>query len=104
MKIQTFFSEDRIYSFTSKKLDYLKNICVNKNCSNYISTLGSKKCIGDVKYFPDTNIKIEYYDFKDSIYQQKTKNFTPRLSILDLLFNIGPASLKYLRNNFFISK
>ena len=104
LKIETFFSEDRIYPFTSKELNYLKEICVNKDCSNYISTLGSKKYIGDLKYFPDTNIKIEYYDFKDNVYQQKTKNFTPRLSILDLLFNVGPASLKYLRENFFLSK
>jgi len=104
LKIETFFSEDRINSFTSNKLNYLKDICVNKGCSNYISTHGSKKYLGDLKYFPDTNIKIEYYDFKDSVYQQKTKNFKPRLSILDLLFNLGPASLKYLRDNFFLSK
>jgi hypothetical protein len=104
LKIETSYSEDRIFSFTSKRLDYLQDICVNKNCSNYISTLGSKKYIGNLNYFPNTNIKIEYYDFKNNVYQQKTKNFIPRLSILDLLFNVGPTSLEYLRSNFFINK
>ena len=35
-------------------------------------------------------------------YIQSNNNFLPKLSILDLLFNLGPDSLNYLRNNFYL--
>lgn len=102
LKINTTFSDDKVFSFSSKRFNYLKDICIEKNCDNYISTVGSKIYIGDLNYFPNTNIKIDYYDFKDNPYTQRNKKFIPRLSILDLIFNLGPKSLKYLRDNFVI--
>ena len=75
-----------------------------KNCSNYISTIGAKDYFGEDKYFNDTKIKIEYFDFQDNEYSQKSKKFISRLSIMDLIFNLGPDSLNYLRSNFYICK
>ena len=87
-----------------KAFEDLKNIKHNKikNSENYISTLGSKDYFGNIIYFPDTKIKIDYYDFKDKSYNINSEIFISKLSIIDLLFNLGPNSLKYLRNNFFI--
>lgn len=102
LKIKTKISSDQIYSFQTKKIEYLKDICKIKNSDNYISTLGAKDYFGDMTNFPNTKIKIDYYDFKDSIYYQNNKKFIPKLSVIDLLFNLGPETLKYLRNNFFI--
>ena len=102
LDIRTTISSDKIFSLSSKKTDYLKDICLKKKCDNYISTLGSKNYFGEAQYFPDTKIKIDFFDFKDSKYSQNSKNFISRLSIIDLLFNIGPNTLKYLKNNFFI--
>ena len=102
LNINTKFSDDSTYAFKTKKLDYIKDICIEKNCENYVSTLGSKNYIKNLKYIPNTQIKINFYDFKDLEYSQKTGKFISRLSILDLIFNLGPESLKYLRNNFFL--
>lgn len=104
LNIKTTLSTDKIYDLSSKKNDYLKDICILKNCTNYISTLGAKDYFQEINCFPNTNIKIEYFDFQDNEYPQKSKKFTSRLSIIDLLFNLGPDALKYLRTNFYLCK
>tara|TARA_B110000037_G_C17029457_1_gene468826 strand:- start:58 stop:759 length:702 start_codon:yes stop_codon:yes gene_type:complete len=104
LDIKTIISNDKNFNLSSKKNDYLKDICLMKGCSDYISTLGSKDYFGEIKYFPNTKIKIDYFDFKDNKYHQNSNKFISRLSIVDLLFNLGPDTLKYLRNNFFICK
>lgn len=104
LNIQTTFSVDTSLNLNSKKTDYLKDICLIKNCNNYISTLGSKNYFGDLKHFQDTKIKIDYFDFKDIKYQQLSNIFVSRLSIIDLIFNLGPDTLNYLKKNFFICK
>tara|TARA_B100001175_G_C19460150_1_gene616069 strand:+ start:385 stop:1086 length:702 start_codon:yes stop_codon:yes gene_type:complete len=102
LKINTKISTDRDYTFQTKNIEYLKDICLKKSCSTYISTEGSKKYFTDLSNFPKTDIKIKYFQFKDMKYLQCYDNFTPRLSIIDLLFNLGPESLNYIRNNFYI--
>ncbi len=104
LNIKTTLSTDKIYNLSSKKNDYLKDICLIKNCTNYISTQGAKDYFQEIEYFPNTNIKIEYFDFQDNEYSQKSKKFISRLSIMDLIFNLGPDSLNYLRSNFYICK
>ncbi len=104
LNIKTIISTDTILNISSKKNEYLKEICILKSCSNYISTIGAKNYFGEDKYFNDTKIRIDYFDFKDEKYPQKSKKFISRLSIIDLLFNFGPDSLKYLKNNFYICK
>ncbi|WP_440650519.1 WbqC family protein [Candidatus Pelagibacter sp. HIMB1495] len=102
LDIKTNISNDSNFKLSSKKSDYLKDICLIKNCSNYISTLGAKNYFGDIKYIPNTKIKIDYFDFRDEEYFQKSEKFISRLSIIDLVFNLGPDALKYLRKNFYI--
>ena len=102
LKIDTKISSDKDYSFQTKNIEYLKDICVKKKCSTYFSTVGSKKYFQDLKTFPKSDIKIKYFQFKDAKYLQCYDNFTPKLSIIDLLFNLGPDSINYIRNNFFI--
>lgn len=104
LDINTVISSDKSFNLSSKKAKYLRDICLLKKCSSYISTVGSKSYFSDIKFFPNTNIKIEYFEFKNNAYSQISKNFVSNLSIIDLLFNVGPNSLKYLRNNFFICK
>ena len=104
LDIKTKISTDKVLNLSSQKDIYLKDICLIKNCTNYISTLGSKNYFNENVYFPETKIKIDYFDFENNKYLQNSKNFVSKLSIIDLLFNLGPHTLKYLRNNFLICK
>lgn len=84
----------------NKNEELILEICKKKNCVNYISTIGSKKYIQNGKFFFENDIKLNFFNFKYSKYNQIGQNFIENLSILDLLFNLGEDSIKYLRSNF----
>lgn len=50
-----------------------------------------------LELFDEAKIKVIYNDFKAKPYPQKgSDNFTPNLSVIDALFNIGPAETRQL--------
>ncbi len=101
LNIKTKISFSSELKLKSKKENLINEICLNKNCSSYITTLGSKDYLTKLK---KTDYKILYYDFKDKKYSQLGNFFLSRLSIIDLLFNIGPKSNNYLLENFKLKK
>lgn len=60
------------------------------------SGIGSKRYINENE-FEKRNIKLKWQDFKFKKYKQlKNRHFIQGLSIIDLLFNYGPDSKKYI--------
>ncbi len=58
----------------------------------------SKSTIGqDEEKFKKNGIKLEHTNFIHPKYQQLWEKFIPGLSIIDLIFNHGPESLKILQ-------
>ena len=77
----------------------LVNISKKIGAETYVSGIGGKEYMNK-KMFETNNIKIEYQNFKCPIYKQVfNSEFIPNLSIIDLLFNIGPKSLSKLKQN-----
>jgi hypothetical protein len=77
----------------------LVNISKKIGAETYVSGIGGKEYMNE-KMFETNNIKIEYQNFKCPIYKQVfNSEFIPNLSIIDLLFNIGPKSLSKLKQN-----
>ena len=57
----------------------------------YLSNEGSKNYVSE-SFFEKQNIKVIYNEFIHPIYRQfNSKNFTPNLSIIDLIFNYKDA-------------
>lgn len=88
------------YEFSEKKTDLLKKICQIQKCNYYISTIGAKSYMGHLDKFEGTEIKINFFDYLNMKYHQIGQKFLSHLSIIDLLFNEGPNTLKILRKNF----
>ena len=86
------------------KTDLLDSICKKKNSNEYISTIGSVEYLGNLKQFFYSKANINYFQYKISSYQQLGEVFIPNLSIIDLLFNEGPDSIKIIRKNFTVIK
>ena len=53
----------------------------------------------DEQLFRDAGIILEYQDYHHPVYPQLHGAFVPYLSVVDLLFNVGPASLDVLRES-----
>lgn len=100
MEIHTKISLSSSLDLIEKKHLLIKKICEIKNCSNYITSQGSKTYMKNLKK-DEINFEINYYNFKNLTYNQIGKDFISHLSSLDLLFNLGKNSKKYLEDNFY---
>jgi hypothetical protein len=80
-----------------KKVELLINICKELNADTYLSTPGSKVYIEENNLFTSNDIDLVYHAFEHPEYHQINGKFVPYMSIIDLLFNEGPASLSIIR-------
>lgn len=83
------------YNFHSKGDELLIDICKKFNVDTYLSGEGGKNYQDEGK-FKKAGIKLEYTNFVHPRYPQLWVDFVPGLSIIDLIFNCGPSSLKIL--------
>jgi len=85
---------------TKKGENLIIEICKKKKNLNYISTIGAKKYLKNENLFFDNNMNLSFYNFNQSNYNQIGQNFIENLSFIDLFFNLGKDSIRYLRSNF----
>lgn len=71
--------------------ELLINIIKKLKGDTYLSGFGGIK-YQEENAFAQAEISLKYYDFNHPIYKQLWRDFIPHLSIIDLLFNVGPDS------------
>jgi hypothetical protein len=71
-------------------------LCKLLGASNYVTGLGAMNYI-DYDRFDQAGIRIEYMDYQTVTYPQLHGSFTPYVSAIDMLFNLGPAAADYLK-------
>jgi len=85
-------------SVTGSKADLLAEICEAVNATEYISPTGAACYLQQSDAFSARGIKVLYNDYQHPEYKQLKMPFMPFMSVLDLLFNEGPNSLKIIRS------
>lgn len=80
------------------KTELLAGICQYLGYKNYLSAPGSKQYIDESTAFQDVGVAVEYHEYAHPIYSQQFGAFESHMSVVDLLFNEGPESLRILRN------
>ncbi len=81
--------------FNTSSTDLLIKIIEKLNGKTYLSGKGGAN-YQDEEKFKQNGISLLYTDFIGPIYPQLYGDFIPNLSIIDLLFNCGKESLKYV--------
>jgi hypothetical protein len=72
----------------------LANVCKAMGADTYVSGAGGRNYM-DEKIFAEQGVKLEFQHYEPTPYPQRFVNeFVPNLSILDMLFNIGPEGRK----------
>lgn len=80
------------------KTDRLTSLCSQANATEYISGPAAKNYL-DIKAFERNSIKLSWFEYNNYLeYPQLWGQFEHNVSILDLLFNCGKKSHKYLRH------
>ncbi|MBS0185075.1 MAG: WbqC family protein [Proteobacteria bacterium] len=87
------FSSD--YTFQEKKSDLILEICKKFGATKYISGQFGKDYL-ELNKFHDHGIEVIFDTYKHPQYPQKSEEFIPYLSCIDLMANCGKQSLKVL--------
>ncbi len=96
--IKTKIRDSYEFNLKNGKTEKLVNICLDLKADEYISGPAAKNYIDD-SVFNKNNIKLTYADYSDyPKYEQQFGEFIDKLSILDLVFNCGKASYKYMKH------
>jgi hypothetical protein len=80
-----------------KATERLINTCKAVGADTYVSGSGGKNYI-DSRLFENGGIKLVYQEYAPVPYRQRfTSAFVPDLSIVDMLFNLGPYASRLIR-------
>lgn len=79
------------------KTDRLIDILKKASATSYLSGPAAKNYL-DVGKFKNAGIGLEFKGYEYAEYPQLHGPFEPHVSVLDLLFNCGPDSRKYLKS------
>lgn len=78
------------------KIGRIVNICEKLKGTSYISGPSARSYIESDKEFKDRGIILEFHKYDYPEYPQLYGSFIPQVSIVDLLFNCGKDSYKYI--------
>jgi hypothetical protein len=85
---------------TGTKADLLAMLCEQVDTTEYVSAPGSREYLEESDAFDKRSIPIKYHEYDHPEYPQLFGEFVPYMSIIDLLFNVGPESLSVIRQGY----
>lgn len=88
--------DSRDYPIVGNKTDMLISMCEAAGASHYLSNEGSRDYV-DEKTMADAGIQHCWQIFEHPIYDQGC-TFIENMSVIDLLFNVGPEARKIVRS------
>ena len=80
------------FNIPGKKSEIIFNICQALDANTYMSGISGRDYL-DLQKFNDSDIEVVIQEFHHPVYTQLHQPFIPCMSIIDLLFNYGEASL-----------
>lgn len=96
--IATKLSNSWDYGLIDGKNERLIDLCIKSDASTYISGPSAKNYI-DTELFLKSGIEVSWFDYSGyPEYSQLWGEFTHGVSIIDLIFNCGSESPKYMRH------
>jgi hypothetical protein len=94
--LKTQFADSRSWQLSGKKLDRLLDLVMQSGATTYLSGPSARDYI-DPERFAQAGIALEWKDYAGyPEYPQRFPPFEHGVSILDLLFNVGPEAGHYV--------
>jgi len=95
--IHTTISNSWDYDLVDGKSERLADLCRQAQATEYISGPAAKDYI-EANIFSDLGVNLTWFDYSGyPEYPQLWGEFTHGVTVLDLLFNCGPASRQYMK-------
>jgi hypothetical protein len=83
----------QLESIRGKKTDLLISICQSVGADLYLSPAGSKTYLTSDNHFKNNGIALKFHQYEHPTYPQLYGEFSPYLSIVDLMMNTGEKVL-----------
>ena len=80
------------------KTDLIVDICEKTGADTFMLGMGGSAAYADREFIASKGISVIMQQFRHPEYPQLFGDFVPNLSILDLLFNMGPGSRDIVRS------
>ncbi len=93
----TCFIRSSLCNVSSRSTKKLVEICRLKKATKYITGHGAKNYLNH-ELFEKHKIEVEYMKYNIIPYKQLYGEFTPYMTILDLIANTGPDAINYLQS------
>lgn len=98
LNINTLISNSSDYTLVDGKTERLADLCRQAGGAEYVSGPSAKDYV-EAFIFSDMNIKLTWFDYAGyPDYPQLWGEFAHGVTILDMLFNCGKDTLKYMRH------
>jgi hypothetical protein len=82
-----------------KATERLVNVCKAVGADTYVSGRGGRNYM-DLALFENEGVRLVFHEYAPIPYRQRfTEAFVPDLSIVDMLFNLGPDASRLIRGN-----
>ena len=82
-----------------QKTERLIAICEKLGATEYLTGDAARDYL-DEEQFDKIGVKVRWHGYQHPVYPQRGGDFVSHLSIVDLLFQVGPDSLKTLQRSF----
>ena len=90
IKVNMVRSSEFPYSGKEKN-EKLVSMCKFMGADTYLCGSGGKNYVNE-NLFNEANITVQWHNYQHPTYKQRFTGFQPNMSIIDLLFNMGPDS------------
>ena len=97
LNVNTKLKMSREFNPVGSKTERIIDILIKAKADTYLVGPAAKNYI-EVEKFKDAGIGLEYKAYEYETYPQLYNKFEPQVSVLDLLFNCGGESRKYLKS------
>ena len=97
LSAKTQFLESSDLNIAGKGTQRVVDIVSSLGGKVYITGHGARQYL-DHALFESQGIKVEYMHYQKTPYPQQQDDFTPYVSILDLIANVGPAGINYIHS------
>ena len=98
LDIKTKIISSAVFQLTEDRNERLLGICHTLGATTYLSGPAAKEYM-DVKLFERAGVEVSWMDYSNyPVYQQKYGEFEHSVTVLDLLFNNGLESKKFMKS------
>lgn len=98
LNLETIFLDSRNYQLKTRKAERVLELLKKLEATDYVSGPAARDYLSE-DIFDENNIRLHWMRYQYPEYPQFGDTFIHKVSILDLIFHVGPRAIKFIRQD-----